>query len=213
MLDLHPYSLLVSVFVVLVIKTIVAQIGKSTLQEYGWLLYVLVGTKFGLNKSFVTFSSKKAELHTLNKQKRAISAQDEYAKWTKLNRQADKLTAELKELEDTIAINKSVVNKAVSTAILVATTLPVWFFRVWFRKSVLFYLPPGVFPYYIEWCLALPFIQIGGIGLTIWMTSVNSVLGALAFLVGFLREDKVEKPQPPATKIEEETAEEETEAI
>ena len=203
MLDLHPYTLLVTVFVVLVFKTVVGQIGKSTIQEYGWLVYVMVGTKFGLNKSFLKFSSKKHELQALNKQKRSISAQDEYAKWTKLNRKADSLAVELKELEDLIATNKTLVNKAVNMAILVVTTLPIWFFRVWFRKAVLFYLPPGVLPYYVEWCLALPFIQTGGIGLTIWMMSVNSVLGGIAFLIGFVWEKKVEKPELPATPVEE----------
>ncbi|ABN64763.2 coiled-coil membrane protein [Scheffersomyces stipitis CBS 6054] len=215
-LDLHPYTLVVSSFTVLLIQQLVGFIGKSTIQEFAWLFYLRVGGKLGLSNSFVAHTKKQEELHKLNREKRSISAQDEYAKWTKLNRQAEKLTAEVKSLSDDIAKDKSKINSLVGVVLLFLTTLPLWVFRLWFRKSVLFYLPTGVFPYYVERVLAIPFFASGSVGLTVWMFAVNNVISSVLFLLTFpfkpsvpipIRQTKVEEVVPESAESKESSPE------
>lgn len=194
MLDLHPYTILITVLVLLTIKQVVSSVGKSNVQGVAWALYLKLGSRLGLNKSFIEIAGKKNELAQVTREKRSISAQDEYAKWTKLNRSADKLLADIKVIEGSIAQDRAKVDRLVGISITIGTTLPIWFCRAWFRKSVLLYLPQGVFPYYVEWALALPFITVGGVGLTIWMFSVNHVLSAISLLISFPLEKSVEKP-------------------
>ncbi|ODV79665.1 coiled-coil membrane protein [Suhomyces tanzawaensis NRRL Y-17324] len=193
MLDLHPYTILLLVFIVLLFKHAINEVGKNNIQDWAWGYYIKFGSRIGLSQ-FAEYNQKKTELNKVNREKRSISAQDQYAKWTKLNRQADKLTAEIKSLDEHISQNKAGINRVVGLVTMVLTTLPIWGFRVLFRKSVLFYFPTGVLPYYLEWFLALPFIKTGGVGLTIWMFTVNSVLSSLALLVSFPFEKPVSKP-------------------
>ncbi|CAK7902778.1 golgi to ER traffic protein 1 [[Candida] anglica] len=195
MLDLHPYTLLVVVFTVLCVKQFVSYVGKPKIQSFVWQGYTkYVAPKLG-NSKLVEISKKRTQLKDVLRQRNAISAQDEYAKWTKLNRQHDKIEAEITEMSKSLGSEEAQVNKLVGYAITAIVTLPLWFFRVWFRKSVLFYLPPGALPYPVEWVLALPFVVTGGIGLTIWMFAVNNVLSSLIFLLTFPFEARVPKPE------------------
>ncbi|KAL6452654.1 GET1 Golgi to ER traffic protein 1 [Candida maltosa Xu316] len=190
MFDFHPYTILISIFIVLLLKQLVGHIGKSTIQEFIWLIYL----KFASTEAIKTYNTKQQELHEVNKQKRAISAQDEYAKWTKLNRQADKLTVEIQKLNEEIRQQKSSIDKFTNILLMVFTALPIWFARFFYRKTHLFYLGSGIFPKYVEWVLALPFLPTGAIGLTIWMFAANSVISNALFLVSFPFEKPVPKP-------------------
>lgn len=202
MFNLQPASIVAFIFAVLVLKYSVQIVGKSSIQEKVWKLYTIGASGVGHSK-FTTLAEKRNELVEINRKRKAISAQDEYAKWTKLNRQFDKLNAEVTALAEETSSEKALVVKAVNIALMMLTTAPIWFARFWYRKAVLFYLPPGAFPYYVEWGLALPFIVTGGVGLTVWMYAINSVLGSLEFLVSFYSENPVAKPEKPATKVEE----------
>lgn len=77
---------------------------------------------------------------------------------------------------------------------MILTTLPIWIARIFFRKTHLFYLRKGVFPSYVEWILALPFLPSGTVGLTIWMFAANSVIGNAISLVSFAFEKRNDKP-------------------
>lgn len=193
MLDLKPLSILLFVFVALLLKTIVKSVGKANIENAAWNLYTSIASKAG-HAQFLELSKRRAELVEINKQRKAVSAQDEYAKWTKLNRQFDKLNGEVSNLTDAVSAEKLKFTKAIGVLISLLTAAPVWFSRVWYRKAILFYFPPGVFPYYVEWVLALPFVTIGGVGLTIWMMAVNSVLGSIALIVLFYLLPLVEAP-------------------
>lgn len=193
MLDVHPYTLLVVVAVVVILKNVLAAVGKAAIQVHGWGLYSRLAPRLG-HSQLVQLAEKQHQLAAVHRERKAISAQDHYAKWTKLNRQHDKLAAEIAELQDGVLGDRAAVSRAVGVALTVCTTLPIWFFRVWFRKSVLFYLPPGVLPYYMEWFLAIPFFQVGCVGLSIWMMAVNNIFALVAFLVTFLWEPVVARP-------------------
>ncbi|RLV93604.1 Golgi to ER traffic protein 1 [Spathaspora sp. JA1] len=200
-LDIDPYTVLLSVFIIVLAQQIIKQIGKSTIQEFIWLSYIHYGTKLNLSSQFAQLSQAKEQLHQINKEKRAISAQDEYAKWTKLNRRCDKLTEEISSMTDQISQSKATVDKLTGLLITVATTIPLWFFRIFSRKTHLFYFSSGVFPWYIERALSLPFLPAGAVGLTIWMYAVNSVISNFLFLVSFIFAETKVKPVKPEKKI------------
>lgn len=181
----------------LTIKHLTSHIGKTNIQSVAWVNYVRFGAKFGWNSAFLELGAARDELNTVNREKRKISAQDEYAKWTKLNRRVDKLTADIKKLEETISEDKSKVDKIVGILLTFTTSIPIWFSRFWFRKQVLFYLPKGVLPHSVEWIMALPFFKTGAVGLTIWMTGINKVLSALILLASFPFEKEVLRPEEP----------------
>lgn len=178
------------VFVALLLKTIVNAIGKAKIESYVWNLYINVASK----SEFVELKQKREQLIEINKQRKSISAQDEYAKWTKLNRQFDKVNSEVAALTEAVSSEKLKLTKAIGVAISLCTAAPIWFSRVWYRKAILFYFPQGVLPHYLEWVLALPFITTGGVGLTIWMMAVNWVLGGIAQIVLFYLSPLVPKP-------------------
>lgn len=204
MLDFHPYTLVIVVAAVVIIKNLLGVVGKTTVQDYCWKLYLKLAPILGHSK-LGELTQKQHELAAIHRERKSISAQDEYAKWTKLNRQHDKLTAEILLLTEVISGDKVAITKLVGIILTVTTTLPIWFFRLFFRKSVLFYLPTGVLPYYLEWFLAVPFFPVGSVGLTIWMMALNNVFSSLAFLLSFPFETvvpKPEKPKPEATKKE-----------
>lgn len=202
MFNLQPASIVVVIFVVLLLKYTVKMLGKDSIQNKAWHLYTIGASGIGHSK-FTALAEKRSQLVEINRQRKAISAQDEYAKWTKLNRQFDKLNAEVASLAEQTSSEKALVGKAVNLALMLSTTAPIWFARFWYRKTVLFYFPPGAFPHYVEWGLALPFIATGGVGLTVWMYALNSILGSIEFLVNFYLEKPVAKPKEPATKVEE----------
>lgn len=195
MLDIEPSNLLVVIFLVLCIKQLINAIGKSKLENIGWTIYCKVLPNVG-NSKFRLLAAKQEELNKVAKERKSISAQDQYAKWTKLNRQFDKLNAELSELKQETTASKGQISKYIGYGIMCLTSLPIWFFRVWFRKAVLFYFPVGVLPHSFEWFLALPFITTGGVGLSVWMFASNKVISSLLFLVMFPFEKEIPAPVP-----------------
>lgn len=193
MLELQASSVLVLILCVLAIKHLVAALGKPYFQNHAWNVYTTVASRAGHPK-FVGLSEKRAELLRISKERKSISAQDEYARWTKLTRQVDKLLAEITEISNTMSSDKAQVARIVGYAITASTAAPIWFSRLWYRKVVLFYFPGKVLPGALEWFLALPFIVQGGVGLTVWMFAVNSVLLSVELLILFLVETPIEKP-------------------
>lgn len=193
MLDFQPSTVVVLILMVLIAKHLVSAIGKTSIQDNAWSCYALVAGKLGHPK-FKELSKKRAELQKVNHERKSISAQDEYARWTKLNRTHDKLSTEVAELAETLLAEKTRITKIVNLAITLLTTAPIWFARYKYRKLALFYMPPGIFPHPMEWIFALPFMATGTVGLTVWMFAVNSVLSSVSMIVAYFFEAAVEKP-------------------
>lgn len=206
-LDLNPYTILITSFTFLVLQKIITLIGKPTIQSLVWNVYTS-SPLLAQSKSIKQYAAKQHEIRTLAHEQRSISAQDEYAKWTKLNRKLDKLKLELQDLNETLSVEKTKVNSLTNSLIWISTVLPIWVMRLLFRKTNLFFIRVGILPYYIEWWLALPFFKVGTIGLTCWMFAVNCVLSDLIFLVSFPFKVKVAKPEKPIKEQEKPKVEE-----
>lgn len=204
MFNLEPASLVTVIFSVIFLKYAVKIIGKPLIQEKAWQLYTIAAPGIGHTK-FTTLGEKKRELAEIDRQRKAISAQDEYAKWTKLNRQFDKLSNEVTELAKETSSERALIIRVLDMVLMFSTTVPIWFSRAWYRKSVLYYFPPGAFPPFLEKILSLSFVVSGGVGLTVWMYALDTVFSSIEFLISFYSQKPVAKPKDPLAKVEEVT--------
>ena len=195
MLDLHPYTLLVLIFVVLVTKQVVSAIGRLQIDDFAWNWYLQIAGRVE-NSAAAKLQTQKAEHRSTLRESNKISAQDEYAKWTKLNRKVDKLEADIKTANLGLQAQKASVAKAVGIALMLVTTVPLWVSRIWFRKTVLFYLPVGALPRPVELLLTFPFLlHSGGIRLTAWIFCTGKVISNVIFMVKFVLSAAPEAPE------------------
>lgn len=192
MFNISASTLLLGVAVFLVLKKIIDSIGRNRIETVAWEAYCLVASKLG-EARIKEFLNKKQQLILVRKEKSHISAQDEYARWTKLNRRTDQLKQEVEQLEKEIGLERKQVANWVGWALTFCVTLPMWVLRLGFGRRTLFFLPKGVFPYAIERVLAFPFGTLGGIGVSIWIMALNSVLSSITFALITM----LEKPVPP----------------
>lgn len=190
---LKATSVLVTILLVLILKHVVNIVGKSAILDRGWHLYTIIASKAGHPK-FAELAQKRRQMVEVNIERKSISAQDQYARWTKLNRLYDRLSTEVNSLGESVSAEKARVSMLIGLLLMALTTVPIWFARFWYRKIVLFYFPPNVLPYPIEWLVALPFTVTGGVGLTAWMFAINSVLSSVSLVAKYLTEPAVEKP-------------------
>ncbi|GMM36920.1 GET complex subunit [Saccharomycopsis crataegensis] len=193
--------LLIITLLVISIKYLVNLVGKDVISSKVYQTYLRVSG----NKAFANLHTKKTELRDINKQRLAISAQDQYAKWTKLNRRWDKLKKEVDELEKTLLVTQAAAINAIKTGLTVVTTGPIWYYRVMHRKSVLVHLPAGLFPSVVEFYLSFPTVARGTIGLGGWMFIVNTMIDSMELIIkNLVFAEKVEKPKETSTSNEEE---------
>ncbi|CEP60491.1 GET complex subunit GET1 LALA0_S01e12112g [Lachancea lanzarotensis] len=94
------------------------------------------------------------KLHSLQTQQRSISAQDEYAKWTKLNRQIAQLDKQVKAAQEELKQMRQAGEKSLSRVRLLTLTAPLLLLRFWKGKTVVYSVPQGMFPRLIETILS-----------------------------------------------------------
>ncbi|GMF01284.1 unnamed protein product [Ambrosiozyma monospora] len=162
--------------------------------------------------SKLTASGKYKELQLLkhkqvqiNRERNSISAQDNYAKWVKLNRQFDKLASQITELERNLSAQKFKVDGISDLALKIITILPINGLKLWYSRKELIFLPNGLFPWYVEsFVLNFPWLSRGSVGLIVWLYCVDKIFWILvdAFKLAFL-EEKLTKPVHPSEKVSE----------
>ena len=143
---------------------------------------------------------KRRELHG---EQRAISAQDEYARWTKLNRQISQLDAKIKQTQEQLEETRKVGEKHLGTLRLVFFTAPALVLRFWKGKLPVYMLPSGMFPRAVEavlsqgWAAAAlapvryvwapsvvqPLQLETPVCLAIWLWALTRVLDTIEFVV------------------------------
>jgi tail-anchored protein insertion receptor len=104
-------------------------------------------------------SSQKALQHQVLQTCAALqstSSQDEFAKWTRVNRQHDKQIEDLKKVNVAVEVHKSKFRRLVGIGIWVGTTGFKGGVQWWYKKEPVLWLPAGTFPPWVEWILAFP---------------------------------------------------------
>lgn len=194
---MEPYSLLLSVLILLLYNAILAHFGKDNIIQSLWLIYL----KLSQNPQIKHLNELKTQQRSTYIEKTALSPQDQYAKWTKLNRKHDELGKKIESLEVDIMGFKSSFDKKCKLIINIIYWVPMIYFRAVHRKTPVFWLPIGLFPYYLEKLLSWPSAPIGALGLTQWIFLLNSLLGGVRFIIKNLNTQLIEKPEKIESKV------------
>lgn len=81
-------SVLLVVFVVQLLLSLISTVGASAVNDLAWYLFSLLPTP--QSKAAQENLKLRNEVVRLEREMRAVSAQDEFAKWAKIRRQHDK---------------------------------------------------------------------------------------------------------------------------
>lgn len=113
------------------------------------------------NPYFPQLSTKLREQAKLIEVNNSISAQDNYAQWTKNNRKLDKLKKEINELrEKLLQFNKSKINQW-NKLTKICITIPFILFKLWKGKQIVYNLPSNkIFPSMINGILHNGFLFV-----------------------------------------------------
>lgn len=154
---------------------------------------------------------------------KSMSAQDNYAKWTKNNRKLDKLDKEIDDLANQMKANNEKLKGGLKKLKLVLITVPFLLFKLWKGKHIVYNLPDHqMFPQLIAgvwsqgWLfLALLPLQIAkkmllssksaveietatiphlGISLGIWLWALERVSSNIEFLIKQFMTNNVQRP-------------------
>lgn len=175
-----------------------------------------------INPYFPQLTIKLKEHTALVEANNSISAQDNYAQWTKNNRKLDKLKKEIDDLKEKLFhFNKSKIDTWNKLAKLMIT-VPFLLFKLWKGITIVYTLPSNqMFPSVINgvWHNGFLFVALAplnwirhgaihpaavtsegnyisfGISLGIWCWALNTVISTIEFIVNqlFIRE-KVTAP-------------------
>ena len=78
------------------------------------------------------------------------------------------------ETASALGTSRTKFDRAANTVRLVCTTGLRFLLQLWFAKRPMLWLPEGLFPGWLEWCLALPRAPKGSISLHVWGLACNS---------------------------------------
>ncbi|CAN6672882.1 hypothetical protein TRVA0_047S00606 [Trichomonascus vanleenenianus] len=168
-------SLLLYVLLCVIFGKIVSLIGKDTVGEFLWQLYI----SFAPSSTVSKLRHKQREAIDCHTKKTNTSSKDEFAKWAKLDRQYGKLKSEIEALNGSLNSSKTMVKRLVSAALFLLTTGSSVMLRIKHRKSAVFWLPEGIAPHSVVWGLGLTSAPLGSVSVSIWLMACNWALDTL----------------------------------
>ncbi|KAK7692505.1 GET complex subunit get1 [Cerrena zonata] len=117
----------------------------------------------------------KADILATKKELLQTSAQDHFAKWAKLRRSVDKGLADLEKLNGELSSSKTSFSLKFNSAVWISTTGLQFVVGWWYRKSAVFFLPPGwLGPF--TWWLSFPFAPSGSVSCGVWQMACRRVI-------------------------------------
>ncbi|KAI0730288.1 WRB/Get1 family [Fomitopsis betulina] len=164
-------NLIFAIFSLVFVTELISWIGKSVLLEFAYAIYLRI-----FYSSFVARQRKlKSEILVAKKELLQTSAQDQFAKWAKLRRGVDKRLADLEKLNSELSSARTSFSLKFNTVVWVLTAGLQFFVGWWYRKSAVFYLPPGWFGP-LTWVLAFPFAPSGSVSCGVWQMACRRVI-------------------------------------
>ncbi|KAF8223156.1 hypothetical protein L208DRAFT_1318360 [Tricholoma matsutake] len=164
-------SLIIIIFALVFINQLISWIGHGVLVELAYVLYLRIF------HSDMDARLRKLKTELLNTKTELLktSAQDQFAKWAKLRRSVDKGLVDLDKLNSQVASNKTAFSVKFNSVLWILTTGLQFFVGWWYRKSAVFYLPPGWFGP-LEWWLSFPFAPAGSVSVGVWQMACKRVI-------------------------------------
>ncbi|KAJ9296647.1 hypothetical protein DTO280E4_3038 [Paecilomyces variotii] len=174
-------SLILIIFFVHLAIYLVNTIGAATIDSLLWIVYLKLPTATSRNAK--EQARLKREVIQLKREMNATSSQDEFAKWAKLRRRHDKTMEEFETLNKIIGANKSSFEWTVKVARWLSTNGFKLFLQFYYSKTPVFELPPGWFPYYVEWVLAFPRAPMGTVSVQVWGSACAAAISLAGDIV------------------------------
>ncbi|KAF2709376.1 hypothetical protein K504DRAFT_379754 [Pleomassaria siparia CBS 279.74] len=167
-------SLLLVMFILQLFLHIINTVGATTINELLWIIYNQFPTP-------TSSSSKKAivlkkEVVRLKRELKAVSAQDDFAKWAKLTRQHDKAMNDFQKIDNSLKTHRTTFTSTISALRWLGTQGLRFLLQMWFAKTPMFWLPAGWVPYYVEWILSFPRAPVGSVSINVWGIACASML-------------------------------------
>lgn len=136
----------------------------------------------------------RAESYDIYKARSKVSAQDEYAKWTKLNRNYDAIQQKISDLNSQVSKGKVKIDTFVSALMKAIILVPLYATRFFYRGETLFFLPANLLPWYLEELLSFPpyfgAVQRGGVSVMAWCFLFGLFLSNVTKMVSFVAKVK-----------------------
>ncbi|VVT54565.1 uncharacterized protein SAPINGB_P004139 [Magnusiomyces paraingens] len=173
-------SLLVLVLLVVVFSRAISIIGKDTICDALWSLYLRIAPP---SPTLRTLRAKQTRARQVHAERAATSAKDEFARWAKLDREAGKLRTEIDVLQSSLVSSKTSFNGVLKVTLFALTTGAKLWLRFWYRKTPVFWVPPGVWPSYVYWFLAFSSAPRGSVSVSSWLFVVDWSVSLIEYLV------------------------------
>ncbi|PHZ12060.1 uncharacterized protein RHIMIDRAFT_283832 [Rhizopus microsporus ATCC 52813] len=165
----------ITIFLLVLLTESILFLGFSYITELAYDTF----TKITKDAQVTKQKKLKTDILKLKTELSQTSSQDEFAKWAKLRRKLDKGMADLEKLNSDIAYSKAAFELKSKSVLwfLVHGTQFIMIF--WFRKSAVFYLPPGWFgpaQRFLSW----PFAPAGSVSVAVWFAACRRMIKAVA---------------------------------
>ncbi|BCR85086.1 guided entry of tail-anchored proteins factor 1 [Aspergillus chevalieri] len=191
-------SLVLTFFLIHVAIHLINTVGATTIDNLLWILYLKLPTS--TSRQAREAARLKREALELKRDMNNTSSQDEFAKWAKLRRRHDKTMEEyeasstsflieggrgngeekLTSTDKALSSQKSSFDWAIKIARWVSTSGLKLFLQFRYNSTPVFVLPPGWFPYYVEWVLSFPKAPMGSVSVQVWSSVCGVTVRVLA---------------------------------
>ncbi|GIZ44195.1 hypothetical protein CKM354_000739900 [Cercospora kikuchii] len=174
-------SVILVVFVVQLLLSLISTVGAQAINDLAWYLFTLLPTP--QSRAAKENLKLRSEVVQLERELRATSAQDEFAKWAKIRRQHDKAKDKYEKQASSLTSFRSTFMSIISKLRWVGTQGVNFLLNTYYSKTPMFYLPQGWVPYHAEWLLSFPRAPVGGVSVNVWAIACGSVIGMVMELV------------------------------
>nr|XP_023907968.1 protein get1-like [Quercus suber] len=191
-------SVLLVVFVVQLSLHLLNSVGSQAVSDLLWYIYTKLPTP--QSKDAATIASLRGEVVRLNREMRAVSAQDDFAKWARLRREHDKMKDKYDKASTSTQSFRQTFDRIISALRFIGTQGVNFLLNSYFAKQALFWLPQGWVPYQVEWVLSFPRAPLGSVSINIWAIACGSVITMASEAVRASWKLKAEKGVSSASK-------------
>ncbi|KAK5114964.1 hypothetical protein LTR85_010002 [Meristemomyces frigidus] len=171
-------SVLLLVFLLQLAIHLLNTFGAQTVNDLLWTLYTKLPTP--QSKDAAQSSKLRAEVARLNREMRAVSAQDDFARWARLRREHDKAKDKYDKQSTDLQSFRTNFDRIVSFLRWGGTQGLQFLCNFWFSGHAMFWLPQNWVPYPAEWVLSFPRAPLGSVSINVWTMACASVIALVS---------------------------------